>query len=111
MKRVILLVLLPVAALAETLTWDPVTKTEDGQPATIKEYRLYEQRVLKKVIPAPTVVAAVTIKPATQYAWEVTAVDTKGVQSRYSNVLIITPPPVPTLQWPPSGPNNLRPGQ
>lgn len=113
MKKLLFLFLIPTMAVADNLTWDPPTQREDGSALVsgdLKEYRVYETRVLKAIIPAPTVVCPVIMKTPKAYIWEVTAVDKNGTQSKYSLPLIITPTAAPTLPpivWPPSGASNL----
>lgn len=94
-----------------TLTWDPPVQRIDGSPLGadgLKEFRLYDQRKRIQVIPAPTIEAKVYTLPGKAYVWEVTAVDKQGLESSYSNPVQWQPTPVPTIQWPPVSPNQLR---
>lgn len=128
MKYLLLAFLVPSVASAVDLTWDHPTTREapvaptaaPGQtpvptytgaplpPSEIKESRLYNKRVLYKVIPYPTNVASVIMTGNQNYAWEVTAVDKMGLHSDYSNALVFQATPVPTLAWPPNNPGSLR---
>lgn len=112
MKRLLLLLLIPSVAFAQTkiASWEAPTKRENGDPLPaneIKEYRLYNKRKLYKTVPAPTVSTSVSMISSQTYAWEVTAVDTTGLQSKYSNAVVFQPTPIPTLQWPPAEAQNL----
>lgn len=96
-------------ARAETLTWDPPTTHENGtplDPSELKEYHLYDQRKIIKIIPVPTIIAPI-YPGTTAHVWEVTAVDKLGHQSGYSNAVSWYPTPIATIQWPPEGPSNL----
>jgi hypothetical protein len=128
MKRVFLCLLIPISVKADTLIWDHPTSrlappvptaapgqtpvpTYTGEPLAagdLKESRLYNKRTLYKVIPYPTNLASVTMQTNQNYAWEVTAIDKGGLQSDYSNALVIQAVPIPTLAWPPNEPGNLR---
>lgn len=112
MKWILLLALIPAVAFAETvnLIWESPTKRENGAPLApeeIKEERLYNERKLVTIIPAGTKTAKVFTSPGKAYAWEVTAVDKKGLQSGYSNAVVWQPTPVPLLVWPPAAPGSL----
>lgn len=110
MKKVLLGVFVFVSLTAETLMWDAPTKHEDGtdiSPGELKEYRIYDQRKLVKIVPVPT--TSTSISPGTSaHVWEATVKTFSGSESKYSNAVQWYPTPLPTIQWPPAGPANLQ---
>lgn len=97
--RILFLLLFPVFAYAETLSWEPPTTRADGQPldpaTELSEYRLYCGSVMTS-IPAATsngqyeIERAVILPEYGAYDCYMTAVDTEGRESASSNTVAIT---------------------
>jgi hypothetical protein len=109
---IMVLMIMSLAVSATTLSWEPPTTRVDGQtldPATeLAEYRLYCEGLDTVAIPAATSngeyeVPKTNIFPGYgAYDCGLTAVDTEGLESTMSNMVVI-----PWEKTKPNAPTNL----
>ena len=115
MKNIIgfmVLMIMSLAVSATTLSWEPPTTRVDGQPldpaTELDEYRLYCDGLDAVAIPSATSNGEYEITKDQlfpgygEYDCGLTAVDTEGLESAMSNMVVI-----PWEKTAPSAPTNL----